>query len=65
MNASSGAVTVIVSGSNTLTCTVGTASTCSDNSSFSVADGNIITISVTSQLLETLADMSIMFELWN
>lgn len=62
VSASSGVVTVFKNGSSTaVTCTVGTATSCSFNAGASpvtVAQGDLITIQYTTQATETLAGLS-------
>jgi len=57
VNASSGAVTVLKNGSaTTLTCTVGTGTSCSDAThTAAFATGDVISIQFTTQAAETLA----------
>lgn len=65
VNASSGAVTIQKAGTGTtgVTCTFGTATTCSDTSHlYQVAAGDRLIVSITTQALETLADVLITFE---
>jgi methionine aminopeptidase len=55
--ANSGVFTVLKNGSTTtITCTVGTNTSCSDSSHFiTVSDGDIISVQFTTQAAETLA----------
>ena len=50
----------------TVTCTFGTGTTCSDTThSFTVAAGDKITVKVTTAASETAANIYVTFELWN
>jgi len=66
VNASSGLVTVLQNGvATTITCTVGTATSCSDTThSVTLADGDLISIQFTTQLAEVLAGVKAIVE-WN
>lgn len=66
VNASSGAITINKNNSaSTITCTFGTGTACSDTThSVTVAVGDSLTVSFTSQVAETLAGVSASFELW-
>ena len=64
VNGSSGVITLRVNGSPTgVTCTIGTGTTCSDTTNVAaVAAGDRITIQMTTQAAETLADVQVGFE---
>lgn len=64
VNASSGVVTLYrTGGAQLLTCTLGTSVSCSDTvNSVNVAEGAFISIRVTTQAAETLADLSVTWE---
>ena len=64
VNGSSGVVTLRVNAGNTaVTCTLGTGTTCTDTANTAaVAAGDRVTISVTTQAVETLADVQVAFE---
>lgn len=65
INASSGVVTVNISGvgATTLTCTLGTGTTCSDTThSVAITAGQLATLFMTTQVGETLAGLNFSFE---
>ena len=66
VNASSGVVTVLRNGSpTTITCTIGTATFCSDGShSVTASDGDLISIQFTTQAADTLAGVKAVIA-WN
>lgn len=65
-NASSGAVTLLVNAgtSTTLTCTVGTGTTCVDTThTYTTGAGDALYVQITTQSSETLANISVSYEI--
>jgi hypothetical protein len=67
VNASSGVVTIVsvVGGGTPITCTLGAGTDCNDTThAYAAAAGERMVIAVTTQALETLADITVSFEKW-